>query len=72
MASKRTKIEQELFKRKKIIRTLTRLKHSLVADDEINDRIHAEQTKFEKNIQQGKLPDPIDLKGLYGDEPENS
>jgi hypothetical protein len=65
--AKRTKIEQELFKRKKVLRTITRLKHSLAADDEINDRLDEMQKKFEKNVQQGKLPAPIDTAALSGD-----
>lgn len=62
--AKRTKLEQELFKRKKVIRTITRLKHSLAADDEINDLIDAEQKKFEANVQKGVLPAPIDIEAL--------
>lgn len=61
---KRTPIEQAIANRKKILRTVVRLKHSIAADNEINDRLDDEITKVEKAIQRGimlALPDPEKL-----------
>lgn len=49
-------IEQDLANRLKIARTLIRLKHSIAADNELNEKLEAAEKKFWKTVHQGKLP----------------
>lgn len=48
-------IEMARAERAKIVRSLTRLKYSLLADREINDTLTASMVDFEKSLQGGKL-----------------
>jgi hypothetical protein len=56
------KIEREWADRAKTIRAAVRLKYSLLADDELRDLLPEERIKFDKLVQQGKLPDKVDAK----------
>lgn len=66
-AQQRVPIEQAWANRAKIIRAAIRLKHSIEADNEINDTLKAELVKFEVAVQNGELPPPLDLKRLRGE-----
>jgi hypothetical protein len=52
---KKSDIELEKFKITKTIRTLVRLKHSLAADAEINERLPDTLKEFELALQNGEL-----------------
>lgn len=52
---KKSEIEMERFKLVKVTRTLTRLKHSLQIDKELNDLLPAQLEEFDMAIQQGEL-----------------
>jgi len=52
---KKDEIELARAERAKIIRSLTRLKYSLLADREINDTLSASMIDFDKSLQSGKL-----------------
>lgn len=54
--NKKTPIEQERANYIKMRRTLIRLKHSINADNEINDSIPDELVLFDRNVQAGDLP----------------
>lgn len=62
--AKRTKIEQEFANRRKVVRTAVRLKHSLEADNELNDVLDETEKEFSKNVLKGLLPPPLDIKKL--------
>jgi len=53
------KIEQVLANRIKVLRTAIRLKHSIAADNELNEVLDAEKKQFWKSVQQGQLPAAI-------------
>lgn len=52
-------VQQAWADRAKVIRTAIRLKHSLAADREINERLDQEKKKFDKEVLQGRLPKPL-------------
>ena len=60
-------IEQAWANRAKIIRAAIRLKHSIAADNEINDTLKAELVKFEAAVQRGELPAPLDTQVIRGE-----
>ncbi len=62
--AKRGKIEQELVNRIKIARALTRLKHSLAADNELNDKLDDATKKYFKQIQAGKQPTALSVEAF--------
>ena len=53
--NKKSPVEMERARITKITRTLVRLKHSLNADDEINDLLPDKLSEFEKGIHNGEL-----------------
>lgn len=57
---KKSPIEMERAKIIKATRTLVRLKHSLAADEEINDILPDRLEEFEKSLQLGELKGVID------------
>lgn len=59
-------IEQGMADRLKVARALTRLKHSLKADHELNETLDEIKKAYLKKVQQGKLPDPISLDKVLG------
>jgi hypothetical protein len=61
---KRDKVLQGWANRLKVIRAAVRLKYSLMADNELNEIIEAEAKKYFKSVQQGQLPEPLDLKKI--------
>lgn len=56
---KRGDIEQAWANRRKVIVAAIRLKHSIAADNEINETLDVERKKFNKEVQLGQLPAPI-------------
>ena len=54
-------IEQAWANRRKSISSAVRLKYSTLADNELNRRLDAEQKKFFKAVQQGKVLPPVDI-----------
>jgi hypothetical protein len=52
---RKSQAELERFKITKTIRTLVRLKHSLAADEEINELLPDTLEEFDKALQAGKL-----------------
>jgi len=62
----RDKVDQERANLLKVIRTAVRLKHSLNADDELNDVLPRAEAKFNASIQRGVLPDPVNVKKALG------
>jgi hypothetical protein len=59
---KRDKVLQGWANRQKVIRAAVRLKYALMADNELNDILQDEAKKYFKSVQQGQLPEPLDLK----------
>lgn len=58
--SKKTDIELARAERTKIIRYLTRLKYSIMADREINQTLSESMADFDASLQSGKLKE-LDL-----------
>lgn len=56
------KVELAWQERAKVLRSAVRLKYSLLADREINERIDTEKQKFDRAVQNGRLPAPLDPK----------
>lgn len=56
------RVEQEWANRVKILRAAIRLKYSLMADNELNERVDAEKRKFDKAVQDGRLLPALDPK----------
>lgn len=60
-------IEMERARTLKIARTLIRLKHSLSADQELNDVLPDLSLEFDKGIQSGELKRLIDPEALLNE-----
>jgi hypothetical protein len=54
---KLTEIEQAKKNAIKIARAAIRLKHSIKADEELNDRLHDILKAFDRQVMKGTLPD---------------
>ena len=50
----------------KVIRAAVRLKHSIQADNELNDVLPRAEAHFNALVQKGKLPLPADIKRSLG------
>lgn len=50
----------------KVVRTAVRLKHSIAADNELNDVLPRAEARFNAEIARGQLPAPIDIKRALG------
>jgi hypothetical protein len=59
----RTEIEQCWVNFEKAYRAKVRLKHSIAADNEINRTLRKVKIAFDKSVQQGVLPAPVDVIG---------
>lgn len=59
--NKKSPAEMEEFKITKTIRTVVRLKHSLAADEEINDVLPDTINSFREGLQRGEL---LQLEGV--------
>lgn len=69
--TKKNEIELARAERTKIIKYLTRLKYSILADREINDVLSTDMAKFDRAIQQGELKQ-LDLGEVLSVEPKNN
>jgi len=56
---RRDKVDQERANALKTIRTAIRLKHSLAADNEINEVLPKFESEFNKAVLKGDLPEPL-------------
>jgi hypothetical protein len=45
----------------KVIRTAVRLRHSIAADEELNEVLSRAEQVFDTSIQNGELPDPFEF-----------
>lgn len=68
----RGSVEQAWANRVKALRAAIRLKYSIMADNELNQRIDQEYKKFYKAVQEGKMLPPIDPKKAIDAETSHS
>lgn len=66
MTVHRDKVDQARVNMLKTIRAAVRLKHSINADEELNEVLPEAVKKFNAAIQRGQLPSPIDVKKALG------
>ena len=59
--AKKTKVEMEHAKTRKIARTLVRLKYSLAADEELNEVMDTVDKKFSASVLKGILKSAPDI-----------
>lgn len=50
----------------KVIRTAIRLKHSIAADEELNEVLPRAEAKFNAALHRKELPEPLDIKKALG------
>lgn len=50
----------------KTIRTAIRLKHSIAADEELNEMLPMAEARFNASVNRGQLPAPLDIKRALG------
>jgi hypothetical protein len=50
----------------KVIRTSIRLKHSIAADEELNEVLPRAEARFNAAVMKGQLPAPLDIKRSLG------
>lgn len=62
-----TEIEQARKNTLKVVRAAVRLRHSIKADDELNERLFVAEKAFDKAIANGFLPDPISILDAIGE-----
>lgn len=55
----KNKVDQALANRIKVLRTAVRLKYSIMADNELNQRVDEERKKFYKAVQEGRVLPPL-------------
>lgn len=60
---RKSEVEQAKATMVKIIRTAIRLKHSIKADEEINERLPEAEKKFDAAVIKGELPDEDTILG---------
>ena len=66
MSLHRDKVDQSRANMLKTIRAAIRLKHSIAADEELNDLLPEAQRRFDAAILKGRLPEPLDVKKSLG------
>lgn len=66
MTIKRTDFEQKRANALKTLRAAVRLKHSIAADEELNQVLPAFEVQFTKAWQNGVLMSPLDIKKVIG------
>lgn len=60
------KVDQARANMLKVVRTAVRLKHSIAADNELNDVLPKAEARFNAEIARGQLPAPLDIKRALG------
>jgi hypothetical protein len=63
--NQKDKVEQARADMLKTIRTAVRLRHALVADNELNYVLPAAERVFNARVQLGELPDPLTMLEAY-------
>ena len=66
MAIRKDKVDQERANLLKIVRTAIRLRHSIAADNELNEVLPLAEARFNKYVQKGVLPDPASIRRSLG------
>ena len=66
MSVHRDKVDQARANILKTIRAAIRLKHSIAADEELNEVLPLAQEKFDAAVLRGRLPEPLDVKKALG------
>lgn len=63
---KRTDDEQARANALKVVRSAIRLKHSIAADEELNQVLPSFEKKFNAALLRGERPEPLDMKRALG------
>ena len=66
MSVHRDKVDQARANMLKTIRAAIRLKHSIAADEELNEVLPEAEKKFNALVQRRQLPAPLDVKKALG------
>lgn len=66
MAVHRDDVDQARANMLKVIRTAVRLKHSIAADEELNEVLPRAEAKFNAAVLKGQLPAPVNIKRALG------
>ena len=66
MTVQKLKEDQARANMLKVIRTAIRLKHSIAADEELNEVLPLAEKKFNAALHRGELPAPLDIKKALG------
>lgn len=66
MAIHREEVEQARANMLKIVRAAVRLKHSIQADNELNEILPEAELRFNAAVQRGKLLSPGEIKRSVG------
>jgi hypothetical protein len=62
----RDKVDQARSNMLKVIRVAVRLRHSIAADEELNELLPKAEAKFNAAVMRGQLPEPLDIKKSLG------
>lgn len=65
MAVHRDDVDQARVNVLKTVRTAIRLRHSINADNELNEVLPKVEARFNAQVMRGILPDPIDIKKAF-------
>ena len=66
MSVRRDRVDQARANMLKIIRAAIRLKHSIAADEELNEVLPEAERRFNAATLKGQLPDPVNIKRTLG------
>lgn len=66
MSVHRDKVDQARVDMLKVIRAAVRLKHSIAADNELNEVLPRAEARFNAAVMAGRLPNPVDVKKALG------
>ena len=66
MSVHKDKVDQARANALKVVRLAVRLKHSIAADEELNEVLPRVEAKFNAAVMRGELPEPLDIKKALG------
>ena len=66
MSVHRDKVDQARADLLKTIRAAVRLRHSIAADNELNEVLPLAQKRFDDAVLRGRLPEPLDVQKALG------
>lgn len=66
MTVHKDKVDLQRASMLKIIRTAVRLKHSIAADEELNEVLPKAEAKFNAAVLRGEIPDPAIIRKAIG------